>query len=69
MANKNQSKEGLNYDRVIKMYCGQLKGCKTLKQIEDHIKRDFRKRYGNSGHVDAVAEDIAESVGIRLGID
>lgn len=69
MANKNQSREGLNYDRVIKTYCGQLKSCKSLKQIEDHIKRDFRKRYGNSGHVDAVAEDIAESVGIRLGID
>ena len=69
MANKNQSSVGANYDRAVKQYCGQLKGCKTLKQIEDHIKRDFRKRYGNSAHVDAIAEDIAESVGLRLGVD
>lgn len=58
-----------SYNKLIAELSSKCKGCKTSKQVEDTIKKDLYKMYGRSARVDAVAEDLAESVCLRLNID
>lgn len=58
-----------SYNKLVAELTSKCKGCKTSKQVEDVVKKDLYRTYGRSARVDAVAEDLAESVCLRLNID
>ena len=70
----NKEKDNKAWDKLVNSICGEdeIKACKSSSEVRSVLRKWLQGKYKGQMHVgkiNAVADDLAESVCLKLGID